>query len=174
MVEGDCAVDYKNVDESFAIVDMLDPERFETWYMSYNAEPKRYYRVDKFLQAVPYDEVGMVYSQCDILLKSSWLESFAYPPLEMMATGGYCVVVPNDGNREYLVDKVNCVFYECGDREAAVRAIMNLVEDCKLQDNLYKNGLETAKSRDWKLIQKKIVDTYNDSLCTETVSSVTY
>ena len=42
----------------------------------------------------------MIYSECDILLKSSWLESFSYPPLEMMATGGYCIVAPNDGNKE--------------------------------------------------------------------------
>ena len=36
--------------------------------------------------------------------KTSFLESFSYPPIEMMATGGYSVVVPNDGNREYLVN----------------------------------------------------------------------
>ena len=41
-------MDYKNVDESFEIIDRLDREKYEVWYMSYNAEPKDKYRVDKF------------------------------------------------------------------------------------------------------------------------------
>ncbi|MFR3431543.1 MAG: hypothetical protein ACLTTH_16335 [Holdemanella porci] len=36
-------------------------------------------------------EVQKVYADCDILLKTSLLESFSYPPIEMMATGGYVV-----------------------------------------------------------------------------------
>ena len=100
LIEGDCGVEYKNVDESFKITNELDKEKYEIWYMSYNAEPKDWYRVDKFLHKVPFDQVADVYNQCDILLKTSYLESFSYPPLEMMATGGYAVVVPNDGNKE--------------------------------------------------------------------------
>ena len=37
LIEGDCGVYYKNVDESFRIVDKLDPDKYEIWYMSYNA-----------------------------------------------------------------------------------------------------------------------------------------
>ena len=92
LIEGDCGVEYKNVDESFKITNKLDKEKYEIWYMSYNAEPKDWYRVDKFLHKVPFDQVADVYNQCDILLKTSYLESFSYPPLEMMATGGYAVV----------------------------------------------------------------------------------
>ena len=32
----------------------------------------------------------------------------------MMATGGYAVVVPNGGNKEYLVDGENCLLYPHG------------------------------------------------------------
>ena len=42
LIEGDCGVYYKNVDESFRIVDKLDPDKYEIWYMSYNAKlPRR-------------------------------------------------------------------------------------------------------------------------------------
>lgn len=160
LIEGDCGVYYKNVDESFAIVDKLDPEKFEIWYMSYNEKPKDYYRVDKFLHQVPYEKVHKVYQQCHILLKTSILESFSYPPLEMMATGGYTVVVPNDGNKEYLKDGENCLLYPQGDIDKAVDAIERICSDEQLRNRLYEGGVRTAESRDWKEIKNQIIALY--------------
>ena len=97
LIEGDCSAEHKNVDESFRIVEQLDLEKFEIWYMSYNGNPKSWYRVDRFLYRVPYEKTPEVYAACDILLKTSLLESFSYPPLEMMASGGYVVAVPGIG-----------------------------------------------------------------------------
>ena len=59
----------------------------------------------------------------DILLKTSLLESFSYPPIEMMATGGYVVALLNDGNKEYLEDGNNCLIYPNGDIDKAVHCI---------------------------------------------------
>ena len=160
LIEGDCAAYYKNVDESFKIVDQLDPERFEVWYMSYNAEPKQSYRVDRFLHRVAYEKVFEVYAQCDILIKSSFLESFSYPPLEMMASGGYSLVVLNDGNAEYLRDRENCLIYQKGNVKQAVEEIMELCSDRQLQETLYQQGLETAKARDWQSIRPNILRLY--------------
>lgn len=162
LIEGDCAVHYKNIDESFKIVEKLDPEKYEIWYMSYNAEPKSWYRVDKFLHQVPYDEVHTVYEQCHILLKTSILESFSYPPLEMMATGGYAVVVPNDGNKEYLIDGENCLLYSQGDIEAGVKAVERICSDKMIQNRLYKGGIKTAEFRNWENIRKEIITLYED------------
>jgi len=161
LVEGDSASHYKNVDESFRVVERLDPEKFEVWYMSYNAEPKESYRVDRFLHCVPYEKVFEVYGQCDILLKSSWLESFSYPPLEMMASGGYAVVVPNDGNQEYLADGENCLLYQKGDIDGAVKAIERLCRDSALQEKLYEQGLKTAMARDWSVVREDIFKLYD-------------
>ena len=162
LIEGDCGVEYKNVDESFKITNELDKEKYEIWYMSYNAEPKDWYRVDKFLHKVPFDQVADVYNQCDILLKTSYLESFSYPPLEMMATGGYAVVVPNDGNKEYLVDGENCLLYPLGKIEKGIAAIERICTDKGLQEHLYEDGIKTAQSRDWESIRKEIVALYED------------
>lgn len=161
LIEGDCGVYYKNVDESFRIVDRLDPEKYEIWYMSYNAKPKEHYRVDKFLHKVPYEKVPEVYDQCHILIKSSFLESFSYPPLEMMATGGYTVVVPNGGNSEYLVDGTNCLLYPCGDIDAAVQAIERIVNDRSLRETLYQGGIETARRRAWDTLNAQILALYD-------------
>lgn len=161
LIEGDCGVYYKNVDESFRITNQLDHSKYEIWYMSYNAEPKEWYHVDKFLHKIPFSEVAEIYRQCHILLKTSFLESFSYPPLEMMATGGYAVVVPNDGNQEYLVDGKNCLLYPCGDLEAGLAAIQRISTDPVLRETLYQGGLETAGVRDWKSLEQDILKFYD-------------
>lgn len=161
LIEGDSSSYYKNVDESFKIVENLDKNQFEIWYLSYNGKPKDWYRVDKFLNVIPFENVSQVYDKCDILLKSSWLESFSYPPLEMMATGGFCIVVPNGGNKEYLKDGENCLFYKLGDINSAIKRIERLISDEKLQQHLYEKGLETARNRDWKLFKNQIISLYD-------------
>ena len=161
LVEGDSSSHYKNVDESFKIIEKLDKNRFEVWYLSNNGKPKDWYKFDKFLNEIPIQKVNQIYQKCDILLKSSWLESFSYPLLEMMATGGYAIVVPNGGNIEYLKDGENCLFYKLGDIYSALKNIKRLISDENLQKHLYENGLETAKKRDWKNFKNKIISLYN-------------
>lgn len=161
LIEGDCGVYYKNVDESFKIANQLDRNKFEVWYLSYNAKPKDWYKVDKFFNKVPFEEVSKIYKSCHILLKTSILESFSYPPLEMMATGGYVVAIPNGGNVEYLKHEENCLFYERGNIEEGLKSIYKICEDKELRENLYINGLKTSQNRDWKALDEKIVQFYS-------------
>ena len=160
LIEGNSDDYYKNVDESFKIVEKLDKNKYEIQFLSYQGEPKKWYYVDKFMHRVPYAEVGKVYQEADILIKSSILESFSYPPLEMMATGGLVVVAPNGGNVEYLKDGENCLLYEPGNIEDAVQKVEKLVEDEKLRDHLIKGGVATAKARDWEKIENDIIKMY--------------
>lgn len=160
LIEGDCAVAYKNVDEAFRIVNELDRDNYEIWYMSYHAKPKEWYHVDRFWHKVPYNKVPEIYGSCDILLKTSLLESFSYPPLEMMATGGYVVAVPNGGNVEYLQDEINCLFYPAGDLIKAKEQIERLGREEKLRKTLYENGRRIAEERNWKNIGDQIVRMY--------------
>lgn len=160
LIEGNSDDYYKNVDESFRIVEKLDKDKFEVQFLSYQGTPKKWYYVDKFMHKVPYDEVGKVYQGADILIKSSLLESFSYPPLEMMATGGLVVVAPNGGNIEYIKDGFNCLFYEPGNIEDAVEKINKLSTNQQLRSKLIKGGLETAKSREWKSIENEIISFY--------------
>ena len=161
LIEGNSDDYYKNVDESFKVVEKLDPNKYEIHYLSYQGKPKKWYRVDKFYHRVPYDEVGKVYSECDVLLKTSILESFSYPPLEMMATGGFVVAVPNAGNVEYLKDKENCLFYEQGNIDEAVNKIEMIASDANLRKKLSDNAKKVVQSRDWNKIEKKILELYS-------------
>ena len=160
LIEGNCKDYYKNVDESFKITNKLDKNKYEIHYLSYQQEPKKWYEVDKFYHKVPHDEVGKIYEECDILLKTSILESFSYPPLEMMATGGVVVAVPNGGNIEYLKDEYNCLFYEQGNIDEAIKKIELLTKDKKLRDKLIENGLKTAKEREWDNIERDVLKMY--------------
>ena len=160
LIEGNSDDYYKNVDEGFKIIEKLDAKKYDVVYLSYHSRPKEWYRVDEFYQSVPHDEVGKIYGDCDILLKTSILESFSYPPLEMMATGGLVVAIPNDGNKEYLKDGYNCLFYEKGDVGEAVEKIEQLVSDIKLRSQLARNGRKTAEERDWSKIENKVMDLY--------------
>ncbi len=160
LVEGNSADYYKNVDESFRIVAKLDKSKYEINFLSYQGKPKDWYYVDNFMHKVPYDEVGKIYSSCDILIKSSILESFSYPPLEMMATGGIVVVAPNAGNVEYLEDEYNCLFYKHGDIEQAVKQIDRIANDEKLRERLILNGQHTARSREWSRLENDVINLY--------------
>lgn len=160
LVEGNSADFYKNVDESFRIVNSLDRTKFEIWYLSYNGKPKEWYKYDKFLHKVPYDEVSEIYKNCHILIKSSLLESFSYPPLEMMATGGVAIVAPNEGNVEYLKDRENCLLYEQGNIDDALSKIEEIYRNSDLRDSLISGGLITAKHRSWDTIEGQILKLY--------------
>lgn len=160
LVEGNCDDYYKNVDESFKIIEKLDKSKYEVWYMSYQGTPKKFYYVDKFLHRVPNEEVANIYRQCDILIKSSILESFSYPPIEMMATGGYVVVAQNYGNVEYLINEKNCLLYNQGDIEFAANCVERIVNEEVLRKNLMINGINTAQNREWSLISDKVLQLY--------------
>ena len=160
LIEGDSKTDYKNTDEAFRIVDKLDLNKYHISYLSYRKEPKDWYKVDTFYNRIDPLKVGEVYASCDILIKTSLLESFSYPPLEMMATGGFTVVVPNDGNKEYLIDGVNTLLYSAGDIDDGVRAVERIVGDPELRKKLAKNGVETARGYDWSGIEDKILALY--------------
>ncbi|MWC27303.1 glycosyltransferase [Paenibacillus sp. MMS18-CY102] len=161
LIEGNSDDRYKNVDESFEIVSKLDLNKYEIWYMSYQGKPKANYHVDKFLHKIPYEQVGAVYGQCHILLKSSILESFSYPPLEMMATGGIVVAARNHGNVEFIVHEHNGMIYEQGDVDNAVKHIERVSADEQLRGHLQQAGLETARSRNWDRIETDVLNIYN-------------
>ena len=160
LIEGSASDKYKNVDESFKIIENLDREKFIIRYLTYTGTHKAWYQYDELLAKIPYDMVHEVYEGADILIKTSLLESFSYPPIEMMATGGLVVAILNDGNSEYMVNGENCLTYTAGDIEEACMQIQRILDDDELRKHLVENGLTTARDRDWKLVKDEIVGLY--------------
>lgn len=160
LIEGDSESEYKKVDESFRIVNELGADNFVVSYLSYNGKPKDWYKVDKFYNRVPSEKVGEIYQDNDILIKSSILESFSYPPLEMMATGGIAVIAPNDGNAEYAKDKINCIEYKPEDIKDAAQKIREVLDDKKYRDKIISGGLKTAEEFSWENREKDVINIY--------------
>jgi Glycosyltransferase len=160
LIEGDNKSPWKRVDESFKIANQLDPNKFEISYLSNGAGPKDWYRVDNFYHKVSVEENAKIYEANDILIKSSVLESFSYPPLDMMSTGGFVVAVPNDGNAEYLEDGKNCLLYKSGDIEAGLASVLKITKDIDLRNRLDKNGQEIAKEYAWDIVEPQILELY--------------
>jgi len=166
LIEGNPDDHYKNVDESFEIINHLNMERYEIWFISYGGKPKKWYKYDKFFQGVPFEDMPKYYRSCDIFLKTSKLESFSYPPLEMMACGGVCVLAENGGNEAYAKNNYNCLSYEVGDINTAVKNINKLVDDSALRNVIIIGGVETARQWAWSTSIDKLENVlFGDENC---------
>jgi O-antigen biosynthesis protein len=147
LIEGPMHTEYKGMDDSFAAVKDLD---VEVWCVT-NGTPKRDYRYDRLFKCVPYDQMRTIYSSCDVLLKMSKVESFSYPPLEMMACGGTAVITRFTGHEEYACDGENCFVVDIGDVGAASERICQLSNDRCLLERIKRNAIETAaRKTDWE------------------------
>jgi glycosyltransferase involved in cell wall biosynthesis len=159
LVEGNHKDPLKNIDEAFKITNALDEKKYSISYLSYNSQPKKDYKVDHVYNKISPDKVGLIYQKNHILLKTSLLESFSFPPLEMMATGGHVVAIKNEGNAEYLT-KNNTVIIEPGHKDDAIAAIHQIVKDSGLRDKLRQDGFVTASKYDWSNLVDQIVSLY--------------
>lgn len=91
-----------------------------------------------------------IYSSCDILLKMSRVESFAYPPLEAMACGCNVVLGEVRGGVEYAQDEVNLLMVAAGDVAQARAAVERLMADESLRERLRLAGYETVRNWNWE------------------------
>ncbi|WP_374265681.1 glycosyltransferase [Zoogloea sp.] len=147
LIEGPISVPFKGMADAYAAVCGLD---CELWIVSTDGKPESGWRYDRFFEAVKQAEMRRIYSSCDVLLKMSRVESFAYPPLEAMACGCAVVLGEVDGGIEYAVDEVNVLKVAQGDVAAAREAVLRLLTDSELKERLILAGFETVKCWSWE------------------------
>ncbi len=144
LLEGPINIPFKGVAEAYEAVKDLD---CELWIVSSNGRPPAHWKYERFFEKAPINEMAGIYASCDILLKMSTVESFSYPPLEMMACGGAAVIRQVSGIEEYAVHGENCLIVQ--DEEEAKAAVRRLLEDKPLREFLQQNGLQTAQNWSW-------------------------
>ena len=150
LVEGPLGIEFKGVERALQIarqtgcavwlVEGKAPHAMGTGFLGH-----------RVFTRVPIDKMRYIYSNCDILLKLSRVESFAYPPLEMMACGGIPVVGDVEGIREYMVDGYNGFIVD-PDNEEQIRSVLSrLIEDRGLRERISSGCRDTvAAHSDWE------------------------
>jgi len=148
LLEGPIDIPYKGMQDAFEIVGGLE-EDIEVWCISSAGKPKAEWRCDKFFEKVNMNEMKKIYSSCDILIKTSKVEGFFGPPLEMMACGGVSIVFKVTGYDEYIVDGRNALVADAGDIKNAIKLLSNLVNDTNLFNELKNNAKQTVSFWTW-------------------------
>jgi glycosyltransferase involved in cell wall biosynthesis len=147
LVEGRGPLPFKRIGLAFSV--LRDVPEAETVYLSPDGWRERPWRIDHHFARVPYDEVPAIYASCDVLLKLSSEESFARPVLEMFASGGTAIVSAFHGHAEYIRHGGNALVVPIDDREAAVRALRQVVADRGLRARLQAGARETCREFSW-------------------------
>lgn len=145
LLEGPIDVPFKGVAEAYDSVKDLD---CDIWIVSSFGKPQSNWRYAKFFEKVAPEQMARIYSSCDILLKMSTVESFSYPPLEMMACGGVPVIKKVSGIEEYAINGHNSLIVE--NSAEAKEAVKKLIEDSNLREKLSQNGKETVQKWSWE------------------------
>lgn len=154
LIEGPISVPFKGMAEAYAAVSELD---CDLWIVSTDGKPESGWRYNHFFEAVQQAEMRKIYSSCDVLLKMSRVESFAYPPLEAMACG--CAVVLGEvrGGIEYALNEVNVLKVPMGDIAAARSAVLRLLGNRELRERLVMKGFETVKRWSWEAAHQSML-----------------
>ena len=95
------------------------------------------------------DDLPERYRAADVMVfPSTWAEPFGLVPIEAMACGTPVVATGVGGSAEFLVDGVNCLYFEVGDDRDLARQVERLAGDPALRARLVEGGLRTAEEMD--------------------------
>ncbi len=116
-----------------------------------------------YLKNLSDEELVYLYQNADIIVTSSWYESFPLPPLEAMACGGN-VITTKYGVEDYAKNGVNSIIVEPQNPKAIANAIEKLATDKGLIQSIGKNGPKTAAKFRWETVAKRVLGLYTKYL----------
>jgi hypothetical protein len=94
---------------------------------------------------VPLSDMGMIYGDCDVLVKMSRVEGMFGPPLEAFHVGTTAIVSRVTGYDEYVQNGINSIVVEIDDFDSMGQSILELAYDHALLQELECGALSTAK-----------------------------
>jgi len=115
-----------------------------------------------FLGKRSQESLPYYYSAAEFVIMPSYYESFGMVALEAMACGTP-VIASQVGGLAYLVEDGRTGYTVSeGDPEALARALIQLMKNPKLRQQMSRNATALAQSYDWKVISQRILDLYNE------------
>jgi glycosyltransferase involved in cell wall biosynthesis len=120
-----------------------------------------------FAGYVEQEELPLWYNAADLLAYLSLYEGFGLPPLEAMASGTP-VVTSNISSLPEVVGDAG-VLVDPQDAEVIARAMLKVLRDRGLQEEMRKRGLERAKRFTWQGAAEETVRVYEEAMRGEDV-----
>jgi GT2 family glycosyltransferase len=103
----------------------------------------------RYVESPTDEQVAELLAQATVLVQTSTHEGFCLPPLESMATGGAVVCTDAHGNRDFCVDRENCLM-PAPRADAVTDALAQALQDPELRARLGHAGIETAAQYAWE------------------------
>ena len=109
----------------------------------------------------PPQEVLVRYlREASVYVGTSRYESWGLPALEAMACGTPVVSTDNGGIRSYGRDGENCLLAPVDDPDALMAAVIRVLDDASLAEDLASAGLETAAAYSWPVITAELLEDF--------------
>ena len=112
----------------------------------------------RFLGRVSDLELAVLYSMADVFAFPSFFEGFGVPPLEAMACGAPVVTSNTSSLPEVVGDAALTV--DPHNIDELAKAILRLLGDDKLREELRQKGFERAQLYTWPKSAQKMLDVY--------------
>ncbi|MGD1713937.1 glycosyltransferase family 4 protein [Dapis sp. BLCC M172] len=118
-----------------------------------------------FCGPAAHTKIPKYYQEADIFISSSFSEAFGIPNVEAMASKLPVIGTLVGGIPEIIVNEKTGLLIESGDYLALAAAILRLIKDDNLREEMGENGYERAiQLFSWKSITETLVKQYKDIL----------
>ncbi len=107
-------------------------------------------------------DLRSLYASADIFVFPSSTETYGNVILEAMASGLPAVVPRAGGVQENLIDGFNGLYFKPHEPRAMAEAIVKLIDDCDLRQQMGQNALSHVKSKSWTAEFNKVFDIYRE------------
>lgn len=118
---------------------------YQLWTVS---DTKQTIRSDKHWQNLDINHLRGVLSSCNILIRGYSEDGLGEVEAQAMACGCAVLTKENSGNKMFCKNKINCITFK--NEVDLEKKLKELLVDKEMRNNLISQGLETAKSLDWK------------------------
>lgn len=106
--------------------------------------------------------LAMSLAQADVFVLPSLAEGMARVVLEAMACGVPCIVTPNTGYEEIIINGENGLIVPIRNSEAIADCIQMLYEDPVMRNSMASRALSTAQRNSWEKYKLKLQSLYRE------------
>ena len=119
----------------------------------------------EFLGFVSPQEIPVYLHNSDIFVRPSLSEGMGSSFIEAMAVGVPIIATQVGGIKDFLIDGETGLVCNVRDPESMAKAVLRLVKDHTLRENIIKNAKKMVKERyDWNLIAKRMKEEIFDKV----------